>query len=146
MRKLGALAAAAAIAGVTLVAGAVPAQAAERSTQCETEGYSAQGFGRYTTQGSIQFWDDVVWSIRGGGLRNHNNTNIRLRATPDGSHSTSHVTYFSYDSPDSLVANKAYNVPIQKFVPASENIYLKFETFFDVAGDDPHCVMYTDYV
>lgn len=142
MRKLGALAAVVAFVGA-LIASATPAQADGIGTQCQVGAFSAEGAGEFTTEGATQFWGNVSWALHGPGNRRKNDTHIRLRATPNGGHNTGDVTYSSYDSPDNLILSYRYTVPINTFVPTNQDIYLSFETFFDVKDKDPHCVMYT---
>jgi len=60
-----------------------------------------------------------------------------VRQSPDGTHSTSHRTYVAYDSPDALRPNTDSTTPINRSVPASESIYVKFDTIFDLPNGIP---------
>jgi hypothetical protein len=153
MRKLRASAAVAAIVGGVLIAGATPAQAEVVRADCETgvSGTGAtltfHGFAEYAVQGATQHWDYAEWTFGGFGVGNKSNTNIRLRHSPDGiSHSTGHRTYFSYDSRDGLHPDTPYSTVINTNVPTSENIYLKFDTIFDLPlAPDVNCAAYTPF-
>jgi uncharacterized membrane protein len=153
MSKLRIAAAVATAAGLALVLSPAPAHADVAQASCDrgfglyTSGASAE----YTTSGATQHWSAAEYSFSsslGFPVGNKSNVNFRLRKSPDGTHSTSHKTYFSYDSPDALHPNTTYTTQINKDVPASESIYVKFDTIFDLPDGVPdiNCEAYTPFV
>jgi hypothetical protein len=153
MSKLRIAAAVSAVAGLALLASPAPAFADVAGASCDRAFglYSSTASAQYTTQGATQHWSAAEYSFTsalGAPLGNKSNVNFRLRQSPDGTHSTSHKTYFSYDSPDALHPNTAYTTAINKDVPAGESIYVKFDTIFDLPNGIPdiNCEAYTPFV
>jgi hypothetical protein len=148
MRKLSASAAVVAFVGSAVLAGAGPARAELVQADCQAGlgVYHFNGHSEYAVSGATQHWDYAEWVFGGFQVGNKSNTNIRLRHSPDGvSHSTGHRTHFSYNSRDGLHPDTLYSTVINTNVPTSENIYLKFDTIFDLPSGIPdiNCSAYT---
>ncbi|GID30003.1 hypothetical protein [Paractinoplanes brasiliensis] len=150
MIKFRTAAAVAGIAGLALIAGATPAHADTTQANCSVALgiYSSAASAQFTVQGATQRWASATYSFAGPQVGNKSNVNFRLRQSPDGTHSTSHKTYFFNDSPDALRPNTSYTVPINTNVPLSESIYVKFDTIFDLPHGIPdiNCEAYTPFV
>jgi hypothetical protein len=146
MRKVGMLAATAAMVGSSMLLGA-PAQATSAFTSCSTgyipgQHWNFSGGATYTTEGSYQHWDSAGFTLSGAPTSGSSNVNIRLRT---GVLLDSDTTHWSYNSPDTLDSYVDYSVPINKTIPASDSNYLKFHAIFDVSLlPDPSCKAYLD--
>ncbi|GAA4972135.1 hypothetical protein [Actinoplanes utahensis] len=154
MSKLRMAAGVTTVAGLALLAGATPAYAESVTADCKAllGRYHSTAVADYTTQGATQHWINAQYRFTSASpfpVGNKSNVNFRLRHSPDGvSHSTSHKTYFAYDSPDALRPNIDHTTPINKDTPVSENIYVKFDTIFDLPNGIPdvNCEAYTPFV
>lgn len=140
----------AAATGLALIAGAAPAQADTTQANCSYAYlYQSGAYATYTVSGVTQRWLEASYTFTGPYVGSKSNVNFRVRKSPDGvSRSTSDKTYYSYDSPDSLSPDNSYTKSINTNVPASESIYLKFDTIFDLPNGVPdvNCVAYTPFV
>lgn len=145
MRKIGMLAAAAAIVGSSILIGA-PAQAETIFASCSTSlggaPWKFNGGATYTAEDGYHHWDTAGFSLTGNTTGGSSNVNIRLRK---GVHLDNDPTYWSYNSPDTLDSNVQYEVPINTTTPASVANYLKFHAIFDISViPDRSCKAYAD--
>ena len=149
MVKLRNAATIAAVTGLALLAGAAPAQAATTQASCSQAAlFSSNAYVTYSVAGATQHWEEATYSFTGPQVGNKSNVNFRLRKSPDGvSRSTEDKLYFTYNSPDALQPDNTYTTPINRNVPLSEYIYVKFDTIFDLPVlPDINCFSYTPMV
>jgi hypothetical protein len=144
MRKIGMLAAAAAIAGSSMLFGS-PAQAENVTASCSS-GFPGQhwyfnGGATYSVEDGYEHWGKAGFQLTGATTSGSSNVNIRLRT---GVRLDIDPTHWSFNSPDNLDSNVQYEVVINKTIPASSANYLKFHAIFDVSlMPDPSCKAYT---